>query len=140
MRRHSKKNYRIMPWGLQIHMIEKLFRKLNPELEFEEYIELDLLDNLGTYRDNLEIMKRNYSQFIWESPKEEIMLKETVEHDIEQKGKFTIHSYEVRIKKHKVKSKGKLYHCGRIQLTVDKHLIGHKARITVIVPNVVSSV
>jgi hypothetical protein len=125
-----------MSLGLQVRILQKFFKKFNPELDFETYVDLDLLDNLATYRDNLEIVKKYHLKIIWELPRKEEMPKEAVEHNIEQKGKFTVQSYKVRIKKQAVKAKGRIYVCGRIQLTVDKELIGRRAKITVIVPNV----
>jgi hypothetical protein len=121
-----------MPRKLQIRMIKNTFKKLNPR-ELGDDIDFDVFDNKATYRENLEIFKTYHPQYRWDFPKKD-KIRTSKQYSVKQVGKFTTYTFRVKIKEHRVKAKGKYYTSGRVQLTVDKELIGHVAEVKVFLP------
>lgn len=125
-------NTRVMPIGLQIKMLKDRFRKYNKDREKEQDLEA-LLDEIdfeayigesNDFRNNLEIIQRNFPQYHWDKPEELPEINESLLDG------STI-SVTMEVKPYKVKSKGKLYTYGHVTLNFKPALIGQEVIITI---------
>lgn len=140
-----------MNLGLQKYKLRRILAKANPHLKSLIWLPVgifgdetddweDLLDPDLTFPENIDEMKQRFPRVLWKVPKKRpspnkpTWKKEM--HDCagqDHRGHFE--AYDILIKPHRVSSNGKTYLHGRIQLTLDKRLIGREAKVTVFVRN-----
>ena len=137
---------RIMPIELQIVVIRRNVKTLNPSLsdpdvipisETEDDLWEDYIDPSASLPENIASLERRFPHIRWRAPKKEpSIIREEREWETEyiRKDDIVIHTKTITIRPHKVTAKGKTYRHGRIQLTVPQKWVGSKAKITVRVP------
>jgi hypothetical protein len=142
------KKYKHMPLGLQLHVLRKNLAKLNPwledvdlvphvsiggtlnpEEEWEDYVDPD-----ASFPENLDDLERQFPSVKWRVPKitenKPLRMKPIVLRDEEGVSL----QYKFIIKPHRPTAKGKRYNRGRIQISLDKSLIGRFAIVQIYVP------
>lgn len=137
----------VMPIALQIVTIQRNLEKLNPGLgdpllvwssshqhmvEWAEYLDPEL-----SLPENIELLEHDLPDVQWRVKKETSPWKAVQrKHESWYAGRNS-DSYLLRaiaiVQPHKVKAKNKTYTRGRIQLTLDKGFIGHKAKVSVFI-------
>ena len=71
---------RKMSLGLQKYMILKIFKKFNPDAD-PQNLDLESLDSTCELTENLDDMKNEYPQYVWEDELEELEQSEHLFHD-----------------------------------------------------------
>jgi hypothetical protein len=140
----------IMPKEMQIAVIKRILRSLNPDLEDIEVLPpipgewsewMDYVEDDMHLDENIDVLQSHYPNVIWKAkekplaPSKPLRMKEQHERAGPEKDSFFLKA-DVLIQSHKSGAKGRTYLHGRIQLTLDKDLIGRKARVTVFIPHV----
>jgi hypothetical protein len=125
-----------MPINLQIRTFKRIFLKANTHYEDDPSAEMDnidwekALDSTLGFEENLQNLEQEYPQYLWRVPKRNPKkAKQEWRKDL-RKG-HTIYTKKVEIKSQKVKTKGRVYVVGRIQVTTDKKWVGRMAKILV---------
>ena len=141
-----------MPIGLQIWTIKRIVERANQHLSdpvemLEGLAFEDSLDNLATLPENIRNLEDNpdFFDFCFRVSKRRLIAPnkpkrfQKVRRYVGPKSDSFSLVADIIVKPHKVRAKGKTYLHGRIQLTIDKELIGHKAKVSVVIPHVYSS-
>ena len=130
-----------MPIGLQKYIIRKIIEKLYPwiddpdllplgdirEVEWEDYV-----DPKASLPENMDDMERIFGKRMWIPKRADNKPLRYKEVDKDEEG--VLIREEVIIKRHPIRAKGKLYERGRIQVGLDKRLVGCYALVQVYVP------
>ena len=136
-----------MPYKMQLAAIRRILRLANTELEDpdvlpnvsvngryeKEYEWADDVDPNLSLPENLDCLKQLISGVNWQVPKiaENKPLRDK---QIIRDEKGVLIREEVIIKRHPITAKGKHYEHGRIQIILDKSLIGSYALVQVYIP------
>jgi len=122
-----------MPINLQICTLKRIFLRANRHLKdpsAEMYnIGWETLDSTLGLDENIQSFEEEYPQYLWRVPNREV--KQEWEEEFDSEGNSIGFTKRVEVKPNKVKSKGKFYVVGRIQVTTDKKWIGRMAKILV---------
>jgi hypothetical protein len=114
-----------------------------PQKMLEQYqAELD-----GRLEEDAEAVRLQHEALYEAEQQQEIPIPESVEPEeaeletlgvwkVEKTALGELHTIEAEIIPHTVKSKGKVYTYGRIQLTVPEDFLGHRAKISIFVPEI----
>jgi hypothetical protein len=131
-----------------IERLKKVLEEENPKLADSEVVpgyDTDgnprheewrvYVDEGLTFEENQSILERYFPELKWRHGFGPPRLGEKVISPCAGPGMDAYFCYvDLIIKPHKVTAKGKQYGAGRIQMTVPEELIGHRARVTVLVP------
>lgn len=141
----------VMPINLQIETIKRILEAANPHIiEDSNYIPgpssavetywPDYLDDALTLPENIDNLEQHFPQVRWRVPEREPAFDKPGKWRQEDRnagpdGNDYSLSAKILVQPHKVSAKGKSYMHGRIQITVDKELIGKEADIQVYIPH-----
>lgn len=136
-----------MPLEMQIEVIKRNLRRLNPWLEDAELVPgydnpeqewEDDLDSSLSLPENIDELARLYPKVKWKAPEKRTRPNKPLRWKDEDwyagpKGD----SYKLReivvVKRQRIKAKGHIYTRGRIQVTLDEKFIGLRAKVSVFV-------
>ncbi|HUW47604.1 MAG TPA: hypothetical protein VMW36_02535 [Patescibacteria group bacterium] len=149
-----------MPIQRQIKKIKEILRAANPNLSDYDFLPIsgnswehakwgdsgyeewtEHLDPTATLPENLDDLERYFSPTIrWKVKKQPAPSKPRRFYKVDigtdgTKGEFGWIKAIVIVRPHPVRAKGKDYLRGRIQLTVDKDLVGERVKVLVKLPN-----
>ena len=130
-----------MPKELQIHTLKRIFSAYNRNSD-PQTIDWGAVDGKLELPENKDVLSEMYPQFCWSKHDVEVgggivLDRREIEYDLKEMGEEEEISEERRftksviVRSHRIKSKGKTYERGRIQISTSPKFIGHQARVEV---------
>ena len=121
-----------MPIKLQIHTFKRIFKAYNKNSDRLDEIDFDILDNLAELSENMQTLRDAYPEFCWSKHDIDLggMVCDERRIEPEPTDELCFTKY-VTIRPHRVRSKGKMYESGRIQISINPKFVGYKARVEV---------
>jgi len=138
---HMPKHRGPMNLEMQLSHIKGILDRYNPLWKDHGYPPdgwQDEVDPALSLPENIDDLEKRYPNVHWRAPKKPPRSDKPIQWKDEdfqagQYGNYYEMHAGVTVKPHPTRAKGKLYTCGRIQLTVDKRYIGRTAEVHIII-------